>query len=139
MNRIGLIVGLALLALMAAASTLFIVDQRQVAVIVVDFAARTERKGLECHWAGISRLFMCGGRRQTRAARTLGTKTTNNDPAARPRAIRIAVFIPCARHGLRPSLGLLPNAFNSALGRTMMGHMVWVGARSDLGGHRGFR
>ena len=33
MNRIGLIVGLALLALMAAASTLFVVDQRQVAVI----------------------------------------------------------------------------------------------------------
>ena len=33
MNRIGLIVGLVLLALMAAASTLFVVDQRQVAVI----------------------------------------------------------------------------------------------------------
>ena len=33
MNRIGLIVGLVLLALMGAASTLFIVDQRQVAVI----------------------------------------------------------------------------------------------------------
>src|SRR5512147_2545419 len=33
MNRIGFLVGLALLALMGAASTLFVVDQRQVAVI----------------------------------------------------------------------------------------------------------
>ncbi|MGD9834853.1 MAG: SPFH domain-containing protein, partial [Piscinibacter sp.] len=33
MNRIGFLVGLVLLALMGAASTLFVVDQRQVAVI----------------------------------------------------------------------------------------------------------
>ena len=33
MNRIGLIVGAALLLLMLAASTLFIVDQRQMAVV----------------------------------------------------------------------------------------------------------
>ncbi len=33
MNRIGFFVGLVLLALMGAASTLFVVDQRQVAVI----------------------------------------------------------------------------------------------------------
>ena len=33
MNRMGLIVGAAVLALMLAASTLFVVDQRQVAVI----------------------------------------------------------------------------------------------------------
>lgn len=33
MNRIGFLVGIVLLALMGAASTLFVVDQRQVAVI----------------------------------------------------------------------------------------------------------